>query len=111
MHTVTKMPGTNGAGSKITVTSTATSLESLIRTASGDPTFKVAHQNALDIRVESEAIRWYDDGNIPTATLGNLLEANDREQLNGLKLHAMQLISSTGNDATVTIRMGYNTFN
>lgn len=101
------MPGTNGSGSKITITSTATSLQDLVRTASGDNTFEITDEDALDIFVESNEFRWFDDNNIPTSSLGNLAVAGDILSLRGVVVKKMQLIRSGASDCVATTRVGF----
>lgn len=102
------LPGTNSSGSKITVGSTAQTVEDLIRTASGDPSFELEGKwNAIDIYVEAENIRFYKSGAIPTATLGNPLSAGDTFLGRGLEVRKVQMIRTGATDATVTIDIGH----
>jgi len=108
MYTTFKLPGTNGAGSKLTVTTTAQSLQDLIKTASGDSDFVLKDGiNSIDMSIEAEGIRWYDDGNIPTALLGNPAVNGDLVQLRGTSVSKIQMISTEVGSATVTVRIGF----
>jgi hypothetical protein len=106
-----KIPGTNGAGSKITVTNTATSLQDLIKTASGDSTFLLGNENAIHFLCPDGSaadIRWFADGNDPTTTLGNLIEVGDARTLYGLDVSRLKLIS-VGANTTLEIAIGHHT--
>lgn len=88
------------AGSKITVTGTATNIYSLINTAAstslpraGFPT----ETNAIDITVEDGDIRVLFEGNTPTATNGMLLSSGNVYFFRGIPLDQMKLIRVSGN--------------
>ena len=105
-----KLP--NAASSQITVTSTATSLESLIQTAAGEDFRLKQDTNACDLQVESNTVRFMCDDNTPTASLGTLLDSSGVSivRLRGEELEKCLLIRGGGSDATVNVRLG-KTFN
>ena len=101
---VYKLP--NAAASKITVTSTATSLEDLIATAASADYAMPAEIDAVDLWCEANTLRYFSDGNTPTAALGVPMEAGDMVSLRGLSGRKVQLIRSGASDATVTVQVG-----
>ena len=103
MQSVQKLP--NAAASKITVTSTATLLEDLIETAAGEGFSYAVGTNAVDLFVETNNVRWLDDGNTPTTAVGHLVQAGGTASLRGAELTELYLIA-TGADATVSVRVG-----
>ena len=65
----------NAASTKLTVTSTATSLFDLMNTAGGTDLDRAGFRpgiNGVDIKIETGDIRYLDDGNTPTASNGVL---------------------------------------
>ena len=64
-----KLP--SAAGHQLTVTDTATSLQSLIRTALSDKSYLIPDRvNTVEIQVQTEDIRVLTDGNTPTTAIG-----------------------------------------
>ena len=96
-----KLPNING--SVIAVTGTASTLQSLIRTASSSTTFDVNNLDAIDLVVEGDDIRVAFDGNTPTATEG--LKVTGSKSLRNISLDALQLVS-TGATSNVSIQIG-----
>lgn len=94
-----KLP--NAAGTLITVTTVATSLQSLIETAAS-AVFSLARLDGIDLRPDGD-IRFLADGNTPTSTEGLLLDTFT--SLRGIDLSKMQLISPSGS-VTVEIQVG-----
>lgn len=104
----TKLP--NADGSVLTISTTAVSLESAIRTASSVATYSIANLNACDISVEAEDIRILYDKNTPTATKGIAIGANfpvKAYSLRNVPLEDVKLIRAGSADATVDIQVGY----
>lgn len=105
-----KLP--NASACKLTVTTTAQSLQELIATAAGtdEVDFKFrpwSTANSIDIFVESGSIRWLDDGNTPTASLGHIASdiGVNTISLEEISLPDLQFISADGVNATITFRM------
>lgn len=90
----------NAAGSKITVTTTATNLFDLINTAAGTNLpfagFSAKDTNGIHLFAENGDIRYLMDGNTPTSTNGILVRENERLMVENVPLTAMQLIATTG---------------
>jgi len=104
MQSIIKLP--NAGASQITVTATATTVESLVATAAS-AFFELPHEaDALDIQVEANSVRYLVDGNTPTTTVGFLLEAGTVKQFRGADLHKLKLVRATGSDATVNLQFG-----
>lgn len=100
---INKLP--NAAASVITVTSTATSLESLIATAASTTFDMDGRMNAIDIHPEDGDIRVLIDGNTPTAANGLLLKGGGFYSLRGVPLTKMLLIRVTG-DVSCSVQIG-----
>lgn len=94
-----KLP--NAAATRLTVTTTATSLSDLIATAGGE-VFNLAGLDAIDL-IPDGAIRILADGNTPTTTEGLLIISF--RSLRGIDLTKLILISLTGN-VEVDIQVG-----
>ena len=95
-----KLP--NAPATKITVTSTATLLQSLIETAGGE-TFPMNTNNTLYLTVEGDDIRVAFDGNVPTSSKG--LKLTGSLTLTGVPLDKLYLIT-TGASSAVSIQLG-----
>jgi len=104
----TKLPGTNGAGMAITVTNTATSLLSLIRTASGDSTFSFSGEGVVKLHLPkggTSNVRFFRDGNIPSTTLGEILDIGQVQTLYNSPAERFKLITESGIE-TVYVTIG-----
>lgn len=99
-----KLP--NAAASKLTVTSTATSLYDLITTAAGQANGLDGRLNAIDITVEDNDIRVLFDGNTPTAANGLLLADPILYKFRGVPLTQMKLIRVGGADVACSVQVG-----
>lgn len=99
----------NAAGSKITVTATATNIFDLINTAAStslpNAGFPTKDSNAINLNPENGDIRYLMDGNTPTATNGILVKNGERMMLRNIPLKHMQLIRVTG-DVTCSVEIG-----
>ena len=105
---VQKLP--NAAASVLTVGTTATAILDLIRTAASDTSYNfVSGVNAVHVFVETQAIRWLDDGNTPTATVGHKASAGSVLSFEGVDFRKLMFIRDTGagGDAQITIRVGF----
>lgn len=104
-------PYPNIDGSKILVTSTATSLYDLIKTAAGitTPILEAKEQalDALDICPEDGDINVTWDGSTPTAALGQTLTSGTPYFFRGSDLANMKLIRVLG-DVNCSITYGYS---
>lgn len=99
----------SAAGHKITVTSAATSLQELIRTAiGGSSQFQIPSQcDAFEIDVESGTdLRILTDGNTPTTSNGNLIVVGEKQTHEGINLGQVKLIRSGSSDTVCNIRIG-----
>lgn len=96
----------DAAASKITVTSTATSLFDLIDTAGGSVSDLPGNLNAVDITVEDGDVRMLMDGNTPTSANGVLLSSGNVYMLRGVPLTKMQLIRVGGSNVTCSVQVG-----
>ena len=99
-----KLP--DAASAVLTVTSTATSLQELIRTAGSNGYQMPSHMDAVDIFVETNDIRLLDDGNTPTTTNGHKFAEGTIVSFRGSDISKVIIIRDGGSDATVTIRLG-----
>lgn len=95
-----KLP--NATATKITVTGTATLLQSLIETAGGEA-FPMNTNNTLYLTVEGDDIRVAFDGNVPTSSKG--LKLTGSLTLNSVPLDKLYLIT-TGSNSLVSIQLG-----
>lgn len=98
----------NAAGSKITVTATATNVYDLINTAASTNLPRAGFAvdtNAIDITVEDGDIRLLWDGNIPTSLLGAPLSSGNVYRFRGIPLDKMKLIRVTG-DVVCSVQPG-----
>lgn len=98
----------NAAGSKITVTNTATDIFSLINTAastSADRAGYPAAVNSIVIQPEDGAIRVLFDGNTPTATNGFLIPEDSIGTFIGVPLNNLKLIRTSG-DVVCSVMLG-----
>lgn len=102
----------NAAGSKITVTSTATGIFDLINTAASTTTVYAGYPskvNALDLIVESGSdVRVLFDGNTPTATNGLLLSQGVMYSFRGVPLDKLSLIRTGSSNAVCSLQVGYS---
>jgi hypothetical protein len=99
-----KLP--NAAATQITVTATATSLEDLIRVASGVSDFSLSDSNnAVHMQPEGN-IRVMYDGNVPTALIGQRILANTWFPFEEILLKKFKLIREGGTDVKVNIQIG-----
>lgn len=100
----------SAAASKITVTSTATALYSLINTAGTTTNPRAgfpADTNAVLINVESNNCRVL-FGGTPTATEGLLLTAGSIYPFYGVELENMKFIRTAGSDCVCSVLLGYS---
>jgi hypothetical protein len=98
----------NAAGSKITVTATATNIFSLINTAAGTTLGRAGFVNdtdSIDIMAEDGDIRVLYDGNTPTSANGELIKQGIVKRYRGISLVDMKLIRVTG-DTVCSIVLG-----
>jgi len=105
----TKLPGTNGEGHAITVTSTATLLRDLIRTAGSNTawTFE-GDEDVLEFALPSGSaanIRFFADGNTPTSAVGQLLSLGEARTVYGADISKVKLIS-TGASSVLDVAVG-----
>lgn len=99
----------SAAGHKITVTSAATSLQELIRTAiGGSSQFQIPSRcDVFEIDVESGSdVRILTDGNTPTSSNGNLIVVGEKQLSEGINLGQVSLIRAGAADAICNIRIG-----
>lgn len=97
----------NAAASLISVTTTATSLQSLIRTAGTSATYEIPQDaDAIDIRAEAGNIRVLFDDVDPTAANGFYIPTNTYKHFRGPKLSKMRLISASGVPVSCSIIIG-----
>jgi len=105
-------PFPNINGSRITVTSTATSLYELIKTAAGVNTDILAPTDAaldaLDINCETGDVSVSWDGITPTSTDGDTLKNDQLYTFRGRDLANLKLVSVTGSDEYCSITYGYS---
>ena len=96
-----KLPGTNGAGSTLTATSSAQSLLAMIRASGSDNNFNFGNENAVCIYVPAGQtdVRYYADGNDPTTALGKLVKVGDTVWDYGVELNKVKIISTGANSA------------
>lgn len=93
------------AGSPISVT-TVVSLQAAIRTASSVATYEIPQDaDAIDVYVESGAVRISFDDTVPTTTAGFLIPTTSRRSFRGCKLSKMQIVSTSGT-AVVSVMIG-----
>jgi len=95
----------NAAGSKITVTSTATSLYDLLDTAASTTNDLAGDLNAVDLVVEDGDVRMLMDGNTPTAANGILLSSGVVYSFRGVPLTKMKLIRTVA-DVAISVQIG-----
>lgn len=99
----------NAAGSKITVTSTATNIFNLINTAQSTTLNNAGFSptvNAIIIQPEDGDIRYLMDGNTPTATNGFLVSSGQKAVLLNVPLQKLALIRAGGADVAVSLQVG-----
>ena len=96
----------NASASKITITSTATSLADLIQTAAGEDYLIPSEINAVDFFSETNDFRYFADGNTPTSLLGIPVSEGDVFSLRGVSADRVKLIRSGASDATATVQIG-----
>lgn len=96
----------NAAGSVLTVTNTAKSLETLIQEASSDSSFKFKNENAFFIHVEDGDVRLLMDGNTPTASLGVLLKEGEKYYYPNVPISKVKLIRVGGSDVSCSVQVG-----
>lgn len=89
-------PLANSSASKITVTTAATPLLTLINTAGSTTHNFLLNLDAADIVVESGSVRVLYDGNTPTASNGVLLSSGTTFVLRHVPLKNVVLISTSG---------------
>jgi len=96
------------AGSKITVTATATNIFDLINTAQSTTLAFAGFSprvNAIILQPEDGDIRYLMDGNTPTAANGFLVKSGEKAVLLSVPLQKLSLIRVSGNVAT-SIQVG-----
>lgn len=108
MHSIQKLP-TAGA-TQITVTNTSQTIEELIKAAGGSG-FKMEANNALDLQVEKESVRYLIDGNVPVkggagTGLGFVLPVGSFKLFRGEGLSKLRLVSYGDVNALVNIQIG-----
>ena len=96
----------NAAASKISVTTTATSLYDLLDTAASAANSLPGDLNAVDLVVEDGDIRVLFDGNTPTAANGLLLKTTNIYSFRGVPLTKLKLIRAGGADVAVSVQVG-----
>ena len=104
-----KLKHQNIAGSLITVTSTATLWSDLVNTAAGTTLRNAGFDNkanGIDIIPISGGIVFQEDGNVPTATEGQPLDAGYAYLGRNTSLCNLRLISADGGNVTVYIQPG-----
>lgn len=98
-----KLPA--AAGSPISVT-TVVSLQAAIRTASSVATYELPQDaDAIDIYVESGAVRISFDDTVPTTAAGYLVPTTTFRSFRGQKLSKMQIVSTSGT-AVISLIIG-----
>ena len=98
-----KLP--NAASSTITVGSTATLLTDLMDTAGSVTTNSSVKADYLILSNESEDIRILLDGNVPTASNGELIAANTITPFEAVVLEKVYLIRAGGSDSTCSVSL------
>lgn len=89
-----KLP--NAAASKISVTTVVT-LQTAIRSAASDTTYEIPTDlDAIDLYVESGAVRVSFDEVDPTASAGFLIPTTTFRSFRGPKLSKMKIVSTSG---------------
>jgi len=102
-----KLP--NAAASVLTISTTAVDLATAITSAGGVGYTIEDKFDAVDLIIESESIRWLDDGNTPTASNGHLAVSGVLS-LRGDQVKKFQMIRAGSADATVTVRIGVTNY-
>lgn len=101
----------NAAGSKITVTATATNIFDLINTAASTTSvnagFQVEKINAINIFPEDGDVRYLMDGNTPTSTNGILVKQGERLMLRNCPVKHLKLIRVSG-DVVCNVELGHS---
>lgn len=97
-----KLP--NAAAHNITVTSTATALESLIDTAASATSALPNDLNMVELYPVDGDIHYLTDGNVPTTTSGMLVPIGNRVTIS-CQVSKMKLIYVTAN-VDVRVRVG-----
>jgi len=104
---VNKAP--NAAGTKLSVTTTATNIFGLINTAASTTLTRAGFLqavNGIDLKIgPGSGVRYLDDGNTPSTTEGIKLESGDLLMLRHINLDNLQLVSVSG-VVFVDIRLG-----
>lgn len=95
-----KLP--NASASVLSVGTTASSLQDLIET-SASASFDVRGLDGVDLSIESGSVRVTFDDNVPTTSLGLLLEGV--QSLRKVDLTKMQICSTSGT-ISVSIQVG-----
>lgn len=98
----------NAASSKISITTTATLLTSLINTAGSTSIDFPPDLNAIDLELESGTARYLDDGNTPTTSNGFLISSGETLSLRGVDLRKARIISTSGT-ISASVRVGRST--
>lgn len=102
---VFKLP--NAAASKLTVTNSATTLASLVTTASGGTNPSLPSSlNAIFLVPEDGDIRVTFDENPPTSARGLLLRSGQYQTFVGVPLSKMRMIRTGGSNVAVSIVVG-----
>ena len=101
---IQKLPA--AAGSKISITTTATSLRSLINTAAGSAIAEVIPVNFLIITPEDGNIRYLSDGNTPTTTVGVLVNNSEMRIITGDNMLDKCLLISTSGTVAASVQIG-----
>ena len=99
----------NAAGSKVTVTSTATNIFDLINTAASTTLANAgfpAESNAIDLTVEDGDIRVLFDNNDPTSSNGVLLSSGNTYFFRGVPLSKLKLIRAGSSDVACSLQVG-----
>jgi len=95
------------AGHKITVTTTATLLSSLIDTAASAAQSLPKDLDEVILLCEDGDIRIATDGTTPTALLGELLVLGEKKTITGIALSKIKLIRAGSADVAVSVRVGW----
>jgi len=95
----------NAAASKITITTTATSLLDLIATAGSAAHGVPGTSNAFDIMLEDGDVRMLMDGNTPTSSNGLLLKSGGIYSFRNVPLTKVMLIRVSG-DVAASVQVG-----
>lgn len=98
----------NAACSKISITTTATLLTSLINTAGSVSIDFPTDLNSIDLELESGTARFLDDGTTPTSSNGFLISSGETLSLRGVDLRKARIISTSGT-ISASIRVGRST--